>query len=226
MGSLDQAGDYAMTTTIFPSIIAKNQQELDTSLKKLKGVSKIIHLDIVDGKFAPNQSLNFKFKLPKTFSYNVHLMIQEPEMWIKTHPGFQLYFSQFETAKDKENYISWMKKSKKKVCFAINPETTVAQLKPFLSKIDYILVLTVHPGFYGSKYLPPELKKIKQIKNINPKIKIVVDGHMNPKTIKDAVKAGADYIISGSFISRSDDPKKAMRELRKVISPPPSSLQI
>ena len=207
-----------MKPKIFPSIIAKNQTELDTLLKKLHAVSKTLHLDVVDGKFAPNQSLNFKFKLPKTFSYNVHLMIQEPESWIKAHPSFQLYFPQFETVKDKENYISWMKKSKRKVCFAINPETTVAQLKPFLSKIDYILVLTVHPGFYGSTYLPQELKKINQIKNINPKIKIFIDGHMNHKNIKDAVKAGANYIISGSFISQSNDPKNAMRELRKTIS--------
>lgn len=218
MGSLDKAGDSAMKPSIFPSIIAKNKPELDALLHKLKGVSKILHLDVVDGKFAPNQSLNFRFKLSRQFKYNVHLMIKEPETWIKTHPGFQLYFPQFETVKNKDRFIAGMKKSKKKVCFAINPETSVTALKPFLSKVNYILVLTVHPGFYGSKYLPQELKKIKLIKQINLKIKVFVDGHMNSQTIKDAVNAGADYIISGSFISQSGNPKKAMRELKQVIS--------
>ena len=95
--------------------MAKNQQELDALLHKLKGVSQSMHLDIVDGKFAPNQSLNFIFKLPKKFKYNVHLMIKDPETWIKTHPGFELYFPQFETVKNKEKFIAGMKKSKKKI---------------------------------------------------------------------------------------------------------------
>ncbi|PIN87428.1 hypothetical protein COV12_03970 [Candidatus Woesearchaeota archaeon CG10_big_fil_rev_8_21_14_0_10_32_24] len=90
-------------------------------------------------------------------------------------------------------------------------------MKDDLTYVDHVLVLTVHPGFYGAKYMKTPLKKIAQIKRINPKIKVLVDGGMNPVTIKDAVKAGADAVVSGSFISKSESPKKAMRELRKSL---------
>ena len=207
---------------IFPSIVAKNQAELDFLLKKLRGVAPTLHLDVVDGKFAYNNSLHFKFKLNKNFKYNIHLMVQDPVHWIQNNcvnlVKPELIISQFETVKDKEKYISEMKHNGMKIAFAITPETTVAKLKPYLSKVDYVLVLTVHPGFYGGKYLKQELKKIPQIKKINHRIKVIVDGGMNPVTIKDAAKAGADYFVSGSFVSKADDPKKAIKMLEKAIS--------
>ena len=84
-----------------------------------------------------------------------------------------------------------------------------------IKDIDYILILTVHPGFYGAKYLRGPLRKIKQIKKMNSKIKIIVDGGMKPSTIRDA--RGADFFVSGSFISKAENPKKAVRELEKRI---------
>jgi len=89
-------------------------------------------------------------------------------------------------------------------------------LRPFLQDVDYILILTVHPGFYGGKYLKSELKKILPIKRINPQVKVIVDGGMNPQTLPEAIKAGADYFVSGSFVVGSDNPKKALQRLTKI----------
>ena len=105
----------------------------------------------------------------------------------------------------------------KKIAFALKPETKVSELKGYLQKIDYILILTVHPGFYGAKYLKSSLKKIAPIKKMNPSVKIIVDGGMKPDTIGEAFRAGADFFVSGSFISKADDPKKAIKELRRVL---------
>ena len=146
-------------------------------------------------------------------------MIKSPEKWIEKHGHkVELCIPQFEEVKDKDKYILLSKKTKKKVAFALKPETKVKELKPFLNEINYLLILTVHPGFYGAKYLRSPLKKIKQIKKLNSKIKIIVDGHMNQETIKEAKNSGADYFVSGSFLSKSDNPKKALKELKRAIS--------
>ncbi len=207
-----------MSQFIFPSIIAKNQRELDAELKKLKGAAKTLHLDVVDGKFAPNRSLEFPFKLSKYYTYQAHLMIQKPEAWIKKNlHKIDLFIPHFEAIHYHSRYILWMKKMKKKVAFAILPQTTARHLQEHLPYLDYVLILTVHPGFYGNKYLTSELKKIKQIKKINPNIKVIVDGGMNPKTIRGAQRAGADLFVSGSYVTESDNPKKAMNELRRAL---------
>lgn len=196
---------------IFPSIMAGNQRELDTMLKNLSGAAIYLHLDVADGKFVPNRSLWFPFKLSPKFRYIAHLMVKEPESWIKKHDRkVEFCIVQAETV-DVADYIKNMKG--RKIAFALNPETSVNVIKKYLKEIDYVLILTVHPGFYGGKYLRYPLKKIKEIKKINPQIKIIVDGGMNPATAKEAVKAGADFIVSGSFITKAEKPKERIRSL-------------
>ncbi len=203
-----------MAQLIFPSIVAKSQKELDADFIRLKGIVKQLHLDVVDGKFAPNHSLDFKFKLSDNFSYEAHLMIKRPEQWIKQHwKKVELFIPQFEELKDVERYYHWMKQTDRKVAVAIKPETKVSQIKPFLKHIDCVLVLTVHPGFYGSDFLPEQLKKITQIKKLAPNVKVIVDGGMAPDTIKSAAKAGADLFISGSYTTKAEKPRERIKSL-------------
>jgi ribulose-phosphate 3-epimerase len=203
-----------MRQKIIPSVMAKNQQELNQYFKKFKGIVKNLHLDIVDGKFAPNKVMMFPFRLSKEFSYNAHLMMKNPLKFIEKNINkIDLLIPQFEEIKNPHKYIDWMKSKKKKVAFALNPETKVTQLIPYLKEIDYILVLTVHPGFYGSKFLPQQLKKVKQIKKINPKVKVIVDGGITTKNIHKV--AEADNFISGSFIKNAKFPKVAIKQLLK-----------
>jgi ribulose-phosphate 3-epimerase len=205
---------------IWPSVMSKNQKELNSYLKELKGVSKTLHLDIVDGKFADSKAMWFPFRLFQGFNYNVHLMIKNPEKWIqkniKRKKKISLFIPQFEEVDNIDDYISWMKKEKKKVAFAILPETKVKKLKPYLNKIDYVLVLTVHPGYYGSKFLPKNLRKIKQIKKINPKTKVIVDGGVKDRTIKKINKYTPDILISGSYIKNAVNKKLAINYLKHV----------
>jgi|SRR3989338_5574985 len=204
-----------MSRKVFPSVMAKSQQELDDKLKNLAGVAKYLHLDVADGKFVPNTSLWFPFKLSKKFKYIAHLMVKNPETWIKKH-GKKVEFCIVQTeAVDVEKYLKETKSQKRKVAFALNPETKVKKIKNHLKDIDYVLILTVHPGFYGAKYLKYPLRKISEIKKINLKIKVIVDGGMNQKTAMEAAKAGADYIVSGSFITKAEKPKGRMRLMEK-----------
>ncbi len=202
--------------TVYPSIMGNSQEEINTLFKNLKKVSREFHLDIADGKFVPNTSLLFKFKLRKGYKYNAHLMIVEPEKWIQDNAKkVNLCIVPVETLKNIPKFIKSMKLRKEKIAFSLNPETNVSELKQYEKDIHTILILTVHPGFYGAKFLKAPLKKIEQIKQLNPKIKIIVDGGMNPETVK--LTKGADHIVSGSFITKSEDPKRSMRQLRKAI---------
>jgi len=207
-----------MKQKILPSIMAKNQKELNSDFKKLSGVVKHLHLDIVDGKFAPNRVMMFPFKLKKEFNYSAHLMMKNPEKWIeKNRKNIELLIPQFEELKSVEKYIKKMKSKGKKVAFAVKPETKVKDIKPYLNNVDLVLVLTVHPGFYGAKYLKSNLKKVTQIKKINPKVKIIVDGGMHPNTIGGAANAGADFFVSGSYTTKADKPRISIKKLLKKI---------
>lgn len=206
-----------MNQKIFPSVMANSQSELDFLFKKLKGIVSSLHLDVADGKFVPSTSLWFSFKLPTNFKYQVHLMISDPVKWVKQH-GKEVDMIIFHPESLKRatliaSIIKTIKKKNKKVGIALNPETPISKIRPYLQDIDCVIVLTVHPGFYGSRFIKFPLRKIKQIKTINPNIIVIVDGGMNPKTIKEAVAAGADCFVSGSFVSKSSHPHAALRKL-------------
>ena len=208
-----------MKQLIWPSIMAKTQQELDQDLNKLKGAAKMLHLDVVDGQFAKNKTFQFPFKLSKHFHYNAHLMVKSPEKWIQKHgKKVDLIIFHPETVQDIDPLVKKVKQMKKKVGLALLPKTTVQSIKPYLNKIDFVLILTVKPGFYGSKFLEKDLKKIAQLKTINPKIKAIVDGGMNPKTIKKATRNGADYFVSGSYTTKADNPKARIKSLMGSLS--------
>jgi len=200
--------------------MTKNQKEMNAHFKKLSGVAKILHLDVSDGKFVPTKYNYFPFRLSSKFKYNTHLMVKEPLAWVKkfgSKVDAIIFHEEPLSAKKVKEVIALIKKKRKKVGLALKPETKVNSIKDFISELDHVLILTVHPGFYGARYLKAPLKKIKLVKKLNPKIKVIVDGGMNPKTIKGAAKAGADYFVSGSFVTKSDNPKKAIRELRAKI---------
>lgn len=199
--------------------MAQSQRSLDALLQKLKGAGQTLHLDIADGEFVKNTSLWFDFRLSKKFNYQAHLMIKNPLRWIKPNlKRISLFIPQFEAIESHAFYIHWMRRKRKKIAFALKPETKVSRhLKKHLPDIDYILILTVRPGFYGSKYLSEPLEKIRLIKEANPKIKIIVDGGMEPRTIKEAKKAGADDFVSGSYVTKSRKPKEAARKLREAL---------
>lgn len=207
-----------MRYQIIPSVMANSQKELDDFFHRLRGVAPVLHLDIADGKHVPTHVLDFPFRLSRSFRYHAHLMVKQPKQWIQKHrKGIDLYIPQFEEVKNPDQYIKWMKKEKQKVAFAIRPETPVSRLFPYLSQIDYVLILTVHPGFYGARYLKMPLRKISVLKFHNPSVTVIVDGGMNPQTIRPAATAGADWFITGSYTTKAKDSKKAIKTLQQAL---------
>lgn len=208
-----------METLIVPSVIATTQEELDETLEKVKGKAQRIMIDIMDGKFVPNTSLNFDFNLPPDFEYEAHLMVNSPLTWIEKYAGkVSIAVMQVETLDDIRKAIEFAKNRGLKVTLALNPETGLDVVLPYLSEIDSVLILSVHPGSYCVEFLPETLEKIKELRKIDKKIPIEVDGCMNIKNAKLARGAGANIFASGSHIVKSDNVENAIKELSLAVS--------
>ena len=202
---------------IFPSLIAKNQKELNERFNKVKNISNEFHLDVMDGRFVKNKSLQFNFKLPKTKKYSAHLMIKNHKSWIKKNLNkIDLVIIHIETVDHDEllDIIEITKKRKKKIGIAINPKTDIKKIIPYINKVNIILIMTVVPGKYGSKFQSSTINKIRKLRAFKSKSQIWVDGGINDKTISKVKRAGANSAAVGSFIMNSDNPKKSIKILK------------
>src|SRR3989344_1225840 len=204
-----------MKYRIIPTLIAKNQKELYYLFNRYKKHTKHFQIDVMDGKFVKNKSNWFNFKLTKGYNYEAHLMTDDPERWVyKNYKKIDAVIANFERVKNPIRLIKFANAKKKKIMFAINPETSINKLKPYLKHLDGVLILAVHPGRYGAKFLFKTLEKIRILRKVyNGNIE--VDGHQDPKNIKLCKNAGANLFAVGSYLKNADDVGMAMRELKK-----------
>lgn len=205
-----------MESIIVPAIIAQSQGELESMLELLRGKVDRVMLDIMDGVFVPNRSLDFQFTLPEDFEYEAHLMVVEPLERIGGMAGMiDSVILHVETLKDIRASVEYVKNQGFKVILALNPETSVEYVEPHLEEVDRILVMTVDPGRYGGRFLPDTLNKCREIREMHGTIPIEVDGGMNPENARAAREAGATIIASGSFIMKSGDVGRAVEALSR-----------
>jgi len=208
-----------MKKQIIPAIIAKKQEELENRINKVKDYFNLIQLDFMDGKFVPNNSIDFDFKLPDTkCCFEAHLMVNDPVGWTeKNYDKVDTILAHFESLDDPQEIIDVVKEKNKKIGFVLNPETSIEEIEKYIDQIDQVLIMTVNPGFYGSPFLPEMVDKIKNLRDKSENIDIEVDGGITDKTISLVNNAGANMFVSGSYIVKSDDIKKAVEQLKKII---------
>ena len=214
---------------ISPSILSADFSQLGNEIKRLEeGGADMIHVDVMDGHFVPNLTIGppvikalRKFtKLP----FDVHLMISPVHKYIKDYAdaGADIITIHPEATENLKNSINHIKKLNKKVGISLNPETKVNVITNFLNEIDLILVMSVNPGFGGQKFMPEVLDKIKELKKIqknqNIDFDIEIDGGINFENCKAAIKAGANILVSGTTIFKSNngDIKKNIDLLKSV----------
>lgn len=208
---------------IVPAIIAKDFEDYKSKVDLLRGETSWFHLDVVDGKFAPNVTWGDAEKIsahdPDAF-LSVHLMVDAPESqilgWAKS-AARKIFFHHESTASHDE-IIRICKENETDVGIALRPETSIDAVSPWSEEIDSVLVLAVDPGFYGSGFKEEAIQKVRDLRKLYPDLEIVLDGGMNVERAKSAVLAGANTIVSGSFIFNSEDPKKALRDLKNVVT--------
>lgn len=202
---------------ILPAVIALDQQGLDEMLAKVKDFADNIMLDLMDGKFVPASSLDFKMKLPPGPRYQFHVMAVDPiDRLMKSPAEVDTVVLHEESLDSITDAIQAAKKKGVKLFIALNPETGVDVVKPYLDELDGVLIMSVHPGQYGAKFLPEQLEKVKAIRAISKTITIEVDGGMNDKSMGQAVAAGANQVASGSYIMKNSDPEAAYESLKAL----------
>jgi ribulose-phosphate 3-epimerase len=201
---------------ISPSILSADFNQLGNEIKRLEEAgADMIHVDVMDGHFVPNltmgppiiKSLRKYTKLP----FDVHLMISPVHKYIKDYAdaGADIITIHPETTDNLEDSIQHIKKLNKKIGISLNPETQIKVVKKFLEKIDLVLIMSVHPGFGGQKFIPKVLDKIKELKKIkdqqNLNFDIEVDGGINFDNNKLVIKAGANILVSGTTIFKNNN---------------------
>jgi ribulose-phosphate 3-epimerase len=205
-----------MEKTIVPAIIAENQKTLDLMLSRLPQETSRVMLDVMDGSFVPSHSLDFDFQVPDKWKYEAHLMISNPiESVIELASKVEIIIFHIESVNNPSELIEVIKSKELESYIAINPETPVDSIKPYVNKLDGILIMTVIPGKYGSKFIEKALEKVKELRS-NSNINIEVDGGMNLENATKAVKAGANIIASGSYIMNANNPNEAFKTLKSV----------
>jgi len=214
---------------ISPSILSADFSQLGNEIKRLEeGGADMIHVDVMDGHFVPNltigpsviKSLRNYTKLP----FDVHLMIKPVHKYIKSYAeaGANIITIHPEATDSLKDSIKHIKELGKKVGVSLNPDTKTDIIKEFLSELDLILIMSVHPGFGGQKFIPEVLSKIEELKNIklkeNLKFDIEVDGGIDFNNSKLAVKAGANILVSGTTIFKKNngDIKKNIEILKSI----------
>lgn len=219
-----------MKTEIIPTILVNNFEE---AKKRIKAVEKYVHwvqLDVMDGVFVNNKTWNEPLDLRdfKTRAkLEVHLMIQKPEEviddWLEAVERIIIHY---ESSEKIEELIEKVHKNKKEIGIALNPETRISVLEPFLPRhgkgrgkkdLDLILFMTVQPGWGGQEFKEEVLAKIKDLRKLWPKGNIEVDGGMNPENAQKAVKSGANMICAGTYIFKNKNIKQAIEDLKKLI---------
>jgi len=207
-----------METLVIPAIIAQTQRELDWMLDMVKGKVDRVMLDVMDGEFVANVSLDFDFEIRNELEYEAHLMVENPLDWVeKNAEKVNIAILHIETLEEVEAAIDYVKGMGLKVTLALNPETKINNVTHYLSDIEAILVMTVFPGKYGGKFLPETLEKVRSIRRIDESIPIEVDGGINPRNARLARESGANLFASGSYIFKSDDLNRAVNELKEAV---------
>jgi ribulose-phosphate 3-epimerase len=147
----------------------------------------------------------------------VHLMVENPENYIKPfkEAGAMRFIFHFEATDRQEEIIEKIKDDGLEAGLAINPDTSIENIRYLLEKLDYLLIMSVYPGFYGAKFIPEVLDKGVQVKRLKPKLLLGMDGGVKADNIKLIKEAGIDLVDVGSYIFKADNPEAAYNELRK-----------
>jgi ribulose-phosphate 3-epimerase len=212
---------------IAPSLLSADFARLDEELKTIASAD-LLHLDVMDGHFVPNitmgpmiiKALRGRTKLP----FDCHLMISEPQRYIERFldAGADMISIHIEAEPHLQRALQLIREGGAKAGIALNPATSAESLSSAIEFCDYVLVMTVNPGFGGQKFIEPVVPKIRHISGLIRErglpVEIEVDGGIDARTAPVVVEAGASILVAGSAVFGQDDRAAAMESIRSAVS--------
>ena len=210
---------------VIPGILEKDWTEIERKIELVKPFAKTIHIDIIDGKFAPNTT----FIDPKPFTqysndlfFEVHLMVEEPTQYLKSFAdaGFKRFLGHIEKMSDQVEFVA-QGQLLGEVGLAVDGQTDLSTVKVPYEDLDTILIMSIKAGESGQAFVPEYLEKVKILKRVQDDtgadMKIEIDGGVNDKTITQVKNAGVSRFVANSFIFNSKDPLAQYKLLQKQL---------
>jgi len=218
-----------MKKLLCPSILSADFARLKDDIADVVNAgADVIHCDIMDGHFVPNITFGpdvvAKVNEITDLPLDVHLMIETPEKYIKNFvdAGADYISVHYENNVHLHRLVNYIKSFGVKAGVVINPATPVSVLAEIITEADFVLIMSVNPGFGGQKYIKGSLAKVKQLKKLinekNSSCLIEIDGGIGENNIKELAESGVDMFVAGASIFKSKDRKSKIKELKDLIS--------
>lgn len=217
-----------MNHLIAPSVLSCDFANVQRDIEMLNNSeADWIHVDVMDGHFVPNISFGFPvikaMKKHANKPLDVHLMIENPDQYLEEfkNAGADVISVHIEACKHLHRTVQYIKNLGCKAGVAVNPHTAIDQLEPIISEIDLVCLMSVNPGFGGQTFIENTYKKIEQLsilrQELNPDLKIEIDGGVTDKNAKKLVETGANVLVAGSFVFNAADPVQTIQELKDLV---------
>lgn len=196
---------------VIPALLTDDSKELREMMKLARSFSDYVQIDFMDGRFVPSLSItpHELVDIKSSLELEAHLMVFEPANYFPAlkSGGVGKVVFHFEAVDDASATVADARRHGFLAGLAVNPETGVAAVAPLLEKFDSVLLLGVHPGFYGQKFISAVLEKVGAVKALFPALPTGVDGGVKLENMADIKRSGADFVCVGSAIFRDNDPR-------------------
>ena len=216
-----------MATLVAPSILAADFTNLNAAIELVENsTADWYHLDVMDGVFVPNISFGLPvisaMKKKATKPFDVHLMIVQPERYIKAFKdaGADILSVHFEADNHLHRTIQAIKQEGMKASVAINPHTPIHLLQDIIADLDMVCLMSVNPGFGGQNFITRTYNKVETLKELiikeNSKALIEIDGGVSDKNAAQLIKSGADVLVAGSSVFNAKNPMEMISQLKQI----------